>query len=65
MTGVFRSADLNWFDATLDKLMKDTWQIESPDSLIQTFLTFNTDMRTYVRAGMSDRQKHNKVSHFV
>ena len=55
-----RTADLNWFDATLDKLVKDTWQIES-DTLTQNFLTFNTDSRAHQRIGISDRQKQNKV----
>lgn len=55
-----RSADLNWFDATLDKLVKDTWQVES-ETLTQTFLTFNTDARSHQRVGIVDRQKFNKV----
>lgn len=55
-----RSADVNWFDATLDKLIKDTWQIDA-DTLTQTFLTFNTDSRTHQRVVITDRQKANKV----
>lgn len=55
-----RTPDINWFDATLDKLIKDTWQIES-DTLTQTFLTFSTDLRSHQRAGLSDRQKHKQV----
>ncbi|KAF6030090.1 hypothetical protein EB796_011603 [Bugula neritina] len=59
-TTVLWSADLNWFDATLDKLVKDTWQVES-ETLTQTFLTFNTDARSHQRVGIVDRQKFNKV----
>lgn len=56
-----RTADVNWFDATLDKLVKDTWQLET-DSLTQTFLTFNTDSRSHQRVGATDRQKAGRVN---
>lgn len=59
-----RTADVNWFDATLDKLVKDTWQIET-ETLTQNFLTFNTDSRTHQRVGATDRQKASRVRLFL